>query len=296
MNKIRKYLEQVVDSLKLSANIRVHRKIKDQDFRQVVEEFKQLKRVKVNKQMKEEEVIVKSLRDTYEFKCFEHNRKSEVLGPIKKADFFMKFCTFPRYYMKEMWTKSRHFEREYELPKDFQWNKAKILTLLLFSVLLFKFGYRNGIKDSVLYDVVKENVIDIRTEDQLFDIITNRDTPVFVLYYIPGDYTIIDMMFAMGEYTEKYGSDNVIMAKVNCKYNLDLCIKKVQYLTLPQWEIMYPPMIETDQEGNDTKKIPVIPCKNNKSIEGIEAFMMEQRLIPDKYNPLYTLNNAMQKY
>ena len=51
------------------------------------------------------------------------------------------------------------------------------------------------------------------------------------------------MQTAQGLFAEKYGENNVKMAKVNCKYNLDLCLKKVQYLMIPQWEIMYPPVV-----------------------------------------------------
>ena len=93
------------------------------------------------------------------------------------------------------------------------------------------------------FDSIKEFVLDVRSEDQLFDILINKNIPVVVLYYVPGQPEFIEMQTAQGLIAENYGEKNVKMARVNCKYNLDLCLKKVQYLIMPQWEIMYPPVV-----------------------------------------------------
>ena len=86
-------------------------------------------------------------------------------------------------------------------------------------------------------------MLDVRSEDQLFDILIKKGIPVLVLYYVPGQPEFIEMQTAQGAIAEKYGEKAVKMARVNCKYNLDLCLKKVQYITMPQWEIMYPPIV-----------------------------------------------------
>jgi hypothetical protein len=85
--------------------------------------------------------------------------------------------------------------------------------------------------------------MDVRSEDQLFDVLINQNKPVLVLYYVPGQMFFIEMQFAQAKFIEKYGESSVKMAKVNCKYNLDLCLKKMQYMIPPQWEIMYPPTV-----------------------------------------------------
>jgi len=44
------------------------------------------------------------------------------------------------------------------------------------------------------------------------------------------------------------------------------------------------------------KKIPVLACKYQRSFIGLEGFLMEQNLIPDKYNPLYVVTKALKSY
>ena len=83
----------------------------------------------------------------------------------------------------------------------------------------------------------------MRSEDQLFDILINKNIPIIALYYVPGQPSFIDMISAQGQFAEKYGEKVVRMVKINCKYNLELCLKKVQYLNIPQWEVMYPPVV-----------------------------------------------------
>lgn len=86
-------------------------------------------------------------------------------------------------------------------------------------------------------------MLNVKTEDQLFDILINRNKPVLVLYFFPGQPNSLDMAMYQGEFIEKYGNDYVEMAKVNCRFNMDLCTKKGTFIKFPQYELMYPPIV-----------------------------------------------------
>jgi hypothetical protein len=289
-------LEKVVQSIRFWANVRHRKKQINPEIRELLEDFHKKKRGQVTKGLEEEEKQIDSLKSSYEYKCFEHFRKINFLKTKEKSEDFIKYCNFDIFSDKSKWTRGLIFFKYFHTPKDFILTRMRKLIIFLMGLLAFKLGLLNGFKDSQLYDEIKENIVDIRTEDQLLDLLQKRRLPVLVLYYYSGDYNGFMMQNAQGNFVEKYGDNYVSMAKVNCKFNLDLCLKKVQYLILPQWELMYPAFSEVDEKGEDVKRYPVVPCKNNRSLEGIEGFLMEQGIIPDKYNPMLIISQSMRKY
>jgi hypothetical protein len=289
-------LEKVVQSIRFWANVRHRKKQINPEIREMLEDFHKKKRVQVSKGLEEEEKQIDSLKSSYDYKCFEHFRKIGFLKTKEKAENFIQYCDFNIFSDKSKWTRGLFFFRYFNTPKDYIITKLRKLIIFLLGLFAFKIGLINGFKDSQLYDEIKENITDIRTEDQLLDLLHKRGLPILVLYYYSGDYNGFLMQNAQGRFVEKYGENYVTMAKVNCKYNLDLCLKKVQYLVIPQWELMYPPFTEVNDKGEDISKYPVVPCKFNRSIEGIEGFLMEQGIIPDKYNPMLMINQSMRKY
>jgi hypothetical protein len=288
--------DRMIHSIRFWANVRHRKKQINPEIREILEDYHTRKRQNVNKLLVEEEIKINTIKNTYEYKCFEHFQKINFLKTKENSDEFVLYCNFDIMNEKSRWTRSPIFFRYFHIPRDFMLNIFRKLILFLTALFFFKLGLIHGYKDSLLYDEIKENIIDIRTEDQLLDLLNKKGLPILVLYYYPGDLKSTPMMEAQGKFIEKYGEGYVTMAKVNCKYNLDLCLKKVQYLILPQWEMMYPPYVEVDQDGNDVKKFPVLPSKFNRSLEGLEGFLMEQGIIEDKYNPMIILNKSMRKY
>lgn len=292
-----KILQQMVESIKFFAKIRYRKVFVNPEIREVIENFHLKKQEKVANKLEIEVKNIQELKDTYEYKVFEHFRKIDYLKTKEKSSDFLHHCDFNFLKDKKMWTKGKFFyPRFFITPEDYNFTKFKKFLIFLCSLFLFKLGLINGKKDSTLFDEVKENIIDIRTEDELLSILLKKRIPIFALYYYPGDYHSFEMQNAQGAFVEEYGDENVVMAKVNCKYNLDLCLKKNQYLKFPQWELMYPPYSESDENGNEIKKYPVVPCNYNRSIEGIEGFLAEQGVMPDKYNPVYIVSKAMRNY
>jgi hypothetical protein len=232
--------ESIVESLRFSTRIRRLRKFRNPEDRQFMEDFLSKRKKIIEKNIQEEQKKINQLKDTYEYKVYNHYKKNEFHSSKKFASDFLKFCNFEIFNKKEKWTNSFFFIRPYSSPKDYEWTKFKKFSLIFLMMIMFKVGFSFGFKDSLLYDEIKENVSDIRNEDELFYILRENKLPLLTLYYIPGDVYSHDMQFAMGSFIQKYGNDYVKMAKINCKYNLDLCIKKAQYLKLPQWELMLP--------------------------------------------------------
>ncbi len=293
---MKNFLERVVQSIRFWANVRYRKKQINPEIRELLEEFHKKKRIQVGKSLKEEQNQIDQLRKSYEFKCFEHFRKVEFLKTKEKSEEFVYYCDFDIYADKKKWTRGIFFTKYFSSPKDYLLNSFRKFILLLLGLFSFKFGLVNGFKDSQLYDEVKENIVDIRTEDQLLSLLRTKELPILVLYYYPGDYNSFLMQSAQGRFVEKFGEGYVTMAKVNCKYNLDLCLKKIQYLKMPQWELMHLPYTEMNDKKDSVEKYPVLPCRFNRSLEGIEGFMMEQGVIPDDYHPMLFINQSMRKY
>jgi len=240
---IKAIYESIIESLKFSARLRRIGKYRNPEDREFFEDFMAKKRKIVESNLSEEAKKIRALKGTYEFKVYEHFKKNEFLSSKRYASDFLKYCKFDIFADKKRWTNSFFFIRVYHSPKDFQWTKGKKFFFILMCIFFFKIGYNFGLRDSQIYDEVKENVTDIRTEDELFYLLKEKKLPILALYYIPGDIFSHDMQFAMGRFIEKYGNNYVQMAKINCKYNLDLCIKKNQYLIFPQWELMLPSFV-----------------------------------------------------
>lgn len=242
-SEIRKILEELVTSFRFSSKIRNQKKFRNPALRELIEDFHQKKRLNVTNSLKQDSINAENLKNSYEYKVFEFSKRLQFYSTKTKSSDFLKFCDFSFYKNKNMWTKSSFYYRHYQIPSDFLFKKKLLLFIL--AIIGFKLGYTNGFKDSTLYDTIEERILDIKTEEQLFNILINENKPVLVLYYIPGDFKVLDMLTAMGNFIEDNESINnsLALAKVNCKYNLDLCLKKSQNMIFPQWELMYPPVV-----------------------------------------------------
>ncbi len=293
---MKNFLERVSQSILFWANMRYRKMQINPEIREIVEDFHKRKRIEVNKSLNDEEKHIDKLKNSYEYKCFEHYRKLDFLKTKEKSSEFIYYCNFDIYKDRKKWTRGKFFINTPSTPKDFLLNKFRKILLVILGLLAFKFGLINGFKDSQLFDEIKENIVDIRTEDQLLSLLKTKKLPLLVLYYYSGDYNGFNMEIAQGKFIEKYGENFVTMAKVNCKYNMDLCLKKNQYLKIPQWELMLIPYNEINEKKQMVEKFPVLPCKHNRSIQGIEGFLMEQGIIPDEYHPMIFINKSMRKY
>ena len=296
--------ERIIESLRFSARLRRIGKYRNPEDRQFFEDFMYKKKNIVENNLSEEINKIENIKNSYEYKVYEHFKKNEFLSSKKYSSDFLKYCKFDIFYNKKKWTNSIFFVRPYHTPKDFQWTILNKIFLILSIIIFFKVGYSFGFKDSMLYDEIKENLTDIRTEDELFHILKEKKIPILALYYNPGDIFSLDMQFAMGKFIEKYGENYVQMAKINCKYNLDLCIKKSQYLILPQWELMLPGFVnikflffqeDKDENNQVLKKYPIVQCKKDRSYEGLVGFFIEQDIITDKFNPIIMMDNAFKR-
>ena len=293
---MRNFLQKVVISIRYWANVRYRKEQINPEIRELLEDFHSKKRIKVNKSLQDEQNQIEMLKKTYEFKCFEHFRKVDYLKTKEDSSEFLKFCKFDLFTDKKRWKRGDIFINHFSVPREYILTTFQKLVLILLGILSFKYGLFYGKKDSQLFDEIKENIVDIRTEDQLMSLLETRKLPLLVLYYYPGDYNAFMMQYAQGRFIEVYGNNYATMAKINCKYNLELCIKKNQYLIFPQWELMQLPVTELDDKKQTIKKYPVTPCKFKRSFEGLEGFLMEEGVIEDRYNPIIFIENAMRKY
>lgn len=262
--------------------------------------------------------------NSYEYKVKDHISKVHYDNKVTKYD---KLPNFEFLNKDEYWEyqskykivnliKKLKFNRlsyYYDIPSNYNFKLWERFALLLILLIAFKLGYINALKDCELIDEVKYSVKEIKTEDQIFDILLNTNKPLILLYYIPGDEYYIDMLTAMGNLAVKY--DEILtfennkqagkklnlhshtelfnLAKVNCKDNFDLCIRKSKYLKFPQWELMLPPDEVYEESAQKlVKKFPIVKCVNDRSFEGLEGFLMGQNIVQDIYNPLLIMNNG----
>jgi hypothetical protein len=293
MKNFRQVYEQMNESVFFMIRKRIRKSLNHPEIREVYEDYIKRKRGEYENVIDKELKNIKKLQQSYEYKVFEHYKKTDLLSN-KKASFFIKYCKFDYMKDKSKWGNKPFHINTFDSPQDYIKTAFTYFLYFALGIFFLKIGFYNGKKDSILYDVVRENVTDIRTEDQLFDILLKNNKPLLIMYYYPGAPKVQDMMFAMGDFIEKNG-DIVNMAKVNCKYNVDLCLKKAQMLIMPQWELML--QSYEAQEGDQVvKKFPVIPSKMDKSLEGIEGFLIQQGVMEDKYSPIDMIEKAMRKF
>ncbi len=302
-----KLYRKISQSVRYWSIMKYRTKYINPEIRELLEDFNQKKRIKINNQIVEDESQVEKIKETYEYKVFQHFEKINFFKSKEKSSDFLQYCDFKIFYEKERWTNGWHnlfYTRIRHTPKDFVFTKFSKILLFFLALFAFKLGFTNGYKDSKLYDEIKENILDVKTEDDLLALLTYKKLPLVVLYYIPGDASNLRMQLAQGKLIEEYGENYAIMAKVNCKNNLELCLKKSNYLTMPQWELMYPPFVDNGGDsGPDlqadlagVKRFPIVPCKNDRSYQGLEGFLMENGVIPDRYNPVFVVGQSMRKY
>lgn len=323
--KLKYYYNRFIDTLKYYQIGVINRRIspveRDSEFDELVIKVQKKADRLANEQLKQLNEIEKS----YEYISKQHLAKTEYLNKSKTD--LLKNTDFEFLNKGELWEynynnsllkrlKFSNFHYYYDDYSKYEFKRYEKLLLFAIGLFIFKLGYSNGYIDSDILDEVKYSVNDIRNEDDIFDILMTTNKPTVVLYYYPGDYRSISMQLIMGKLAQKYSEiprekegnnsndfsdikelvnykEYFNLAKVNCKYNLDLCMKKANYINFPQWELMYPPINEVNNETKKTiKKFPIVPCTNERSFEGLEGFLMSQNVIEDKYNPLIFSSKA----
>lgn len=246
--------------------------------------------------VQEQKRLIEEIENSYEYKVqkFLCKVKFDNKDKISRLfycnfDFLEKGENFKFRYKKSLIDRIL-FKNPYDLPKYYKYTKLYYLGLISLCIIAARVGFKHGFQDSVKYDGIKYNIEDVKHEDQLFNILVSTNKPVAVLYYIPGDHLPINMQFYLSEVAEKYGSDYFTAAKVNCKHNLDLCMKKSQYMKFPQIEIMYP----HDERSKD-KRFQISTCKTDRTFEGIEGCLMKENVIPDIFNPMLIMQSGLSK-
>ena len=73
--EVRKLLEEIVTSMKFSSKIRNQKKVRNPEIRELIEDFQQKKRKKVNNDLKNDNINMQKIIDSYEYKTFEFNKK-----------------------------------------------------------------------------------------------------------------------------------------------------------------------------------------------------------------------------
>lgn len=292
MSKFKSLLEKVSQSMTYHLNIFSSRVFVNPEVRYFMKEKTYEIKNRVTKKVEEDVKEAIKLQQTYEYKVGEHLCKIEIENEDKtkrvlQCDFsFLDRPEEYKYGYNRNIFKRIFFKEYYSTPHKYQLNMKNWLFIICLSLFSLKVGYHLGFKDSILYDSVKYELNNIKNEDSLFNLVESENKPLLVLYYTPGSMSSHDMQFYMTEIYDKY-MEHINIAKVNCKYNVELCMKKAQYLNFPQWEIMFPPVKE-----DGVKKFPVIPCVNERSKEGLEGFLMKENIIEDEYNPIQIIRKV----
>ena len=292
MNNFKKVIRKIVESVHYHHRINSDRVFINPEIRYLLKNKRVEMRNKIEAKVNNDYKGLQSIENKYDYKNKEFlmKIKYENMEKIRKLehcnfDFIEDGNNLKFRYNKSLFKRLLYFPI-YNLPKYFKSSLLFKLFLFVISVLFLKIGYLIGKKDCILYDPIRNNVIDIRNEDSLFDLLISLNKPLIVFYYFPESEVVTNMQFNMGLLSEKYG-EYVSFAKVNCKYNLELCMKKAEYLKMPQWELMNIPIID-----NGNKKFPIVPCINERSYQGLEGFLMKENIIPDKYNPIQIINRG----
>ena len=170
--------EAIVESLRFSTRIRRLKKFRNPEDRQFMEDFLAKRKKIVENNMQEEQKKIKNLKDTYEYKVYNHFKKNEFHSNKKYASDFLKYCNFDIFYLKEKWTNSFFYLRSYITPKDYEWTRFKKFSLIFLMIIMFKVGYSIGFKNSQFFDEIIENVTNIRNEDELFYILQENKLPI----------------------------------------------------------------------------------------------------------------------
>jgi hypothetical protein len=292
MSYYKSIIRKVIESVHYHHRINSERVFINPEIRFLLKSKKTEWRKKIEEKVNKDNKDLSLLENNYEYKnkVFLMKIKHENIDKTRKLehcnfDFIEDGSNLKFRYNKSIIKRLLYFPI-YHLPKYFKSSYLFKLALFIICILCLKIGYLIGKKDCILYDPIKNNVIDIKNEDSLFDLLISLNKPLVVFYYFPENELVPNMQFNTGLLSEKY-NDYATFAKVNCKYNLELCMKKAEYLKMPQWELMNVPVID-----NGNKKFPIVPCVNERSYHGLEGFLMKENIIPDKYNPIQIINQG----
>lgn len=298
----KKALSKIIESIRFHHRVATIRTFINPEIRDMLSVIIPKQRKKAEEKVKKETEKIEEIEKSYDFQVRQHFTRIRFENMSKRERLERK-SSFAFLNKGELWyvdyDKSAVarilYMFPYRAPEFFRSSAWFKLLLLLVALFFIKIGFINGKKDSIILDEIHESITDIRNEDELFNIVISMNKPLIIMYYYPSDHTLIDMMMEMGRVAEKYGNESFILSKVNCRYNLDLCMKKAQYLKFPQWELMMPPVVEMNSMQQPVRKFPIIPCMFNRTLEGLEGFLMKENIIADKFNPLQLVNSGLNK-
>lgn len=273
---------------------------------------------KVENQKKDLEKLLNS----YDYKVKEHLAKTKFSNlntyeKLKKCNFgFLNNFENSYHNYNYSFFKRVSSIKIYDFPNDYYSNIFYKLFLILSMIAFFKIGYYNSSQTNILYDYVKYNVKNIENENELTNILLTTNKPIAVLYYFPNTYNTSKMISNLGIIHDKHNTNDHLLftaARVNCRHNLELCMRKADNLKFPQLELMFPPVEFSEEEYENTKnkkiqleehnelndsfqhkkyKFPVIPSTMDRSFEGMEGFLMKENVIFDRYNPILILRKG----
>jgi len=152
MKRINNFIEKIVNSLYYKRTYIFKYKAKNPDDRVFLEELYDKRKKIVNKDMENELNAINKMRESYEYKIYEHGKMVEFYHKNPLASDLVKFCDFKQLEKKEMWT-SKYFPifiPPFLTHKDYHWNKFRLILLIVIGVVFFKLGFHYGVKDSIL--------------------------------------------------------------------------------------------------------------------------------------------------
>lgn len=152
MKRIHNFIEKIVSSQYFKRTYILRYKAKNPDDRIFLENLYEKRKNIVSKEMDNEINTINKLKESYEFKVFEHGKMVEFYKKNPLASDFVKFCEFEQLQRKEMWT-SKYFP--FFIPpfityKEYIWTRFRYLLLIATGVIFFKIGFHYGIKDSTM--------------------------------------------------------------------------------------------------------------------------------------------------
>eukprot|EP00347_Sterkiella_histriomuscorum_P016034 403354744 len=181
----------------------------------------------------------------------------------------------------------------YAKQSDFSYQTPLKTYLFRFlgSLVMMKLGYELGVWDLKYTNekISKSKVVDMDTEEQIYDYLFNKDkTAVFLYLYSPG-HMFNEKFHKEFEIESNKYSDEVVFMRVHCRKHLTFCMNKM-------WQNRIFPLAEV-YFINEKDQIEVADMNNkHRSAPGIEAFFEEQGIIESRLDPEKILSRVGQKY
>jgi len=150
MKKFYDLFLQVIESRRFSRVVRKLSYYRNPAERELFDEIRTKTTIKTNQNLKSKTSQLEQIKNSYEYKIFEHSKMVEFYNQKRDASEFVKYLDSSLFENKKMWTKSMWFVRPFFIHEDYERSFTFKLLLGLGIIVAFKFGFFNGFKDSTL--------------------------------------------------------------------------------------------------------------------------------------------------